>query len=121
MLCMPVEPLELLDQIHGRSLLGKKGDPAKSAWEPKTNRKSATVFVQVRSIRTFLYRIRDQLFWACDTFVVQRVQCSILHELASAQLRCNSMASCSCRAAACKVVDAYLTVSPCAAVHNPCD
>ena len=55
MLCIPAEPLELLDQIHGRSLLGKKGDPAKSAWEPKTNRKTETVFVQVGSIRTFLY------------------------------------------------------------------
>lgn len=66
MLCIPVEPLELLDQIHGRSLLGKKGDPAKTAWEPKTNRKSATVFVQVSSAPTFpLSAIRDQLFWAC--------------------------------------------------------
>ena len=55
MLCIPVEPLELLDQIHGRLLLGKKGDPAKSAWQPKTNRKTDSVFVQVSSIQTFFY------------------------------------------------------------------
>ena len=55
MLCIPVEPLELLDQVHGRSLLGKKGDPAKLTWEPKTNRRTETVFVQVGSIWTFLH------------------------------------------------------------------
>ena len=44
--CTCAEPVELLDQLHGRSLLGKKGDPAKAKWEPKTNRKTAAVFVQ---------------------------------------------------------------------------
>ena len=47
MLCIPVEPLEL---FHGRSLLGRGGDcPEKAAWEPKTNRKTETVFVQVEA------------------------------------------------------------------------
>jgi hypothetical protein len=44
--CTCAEPLELLDQLHGRSLLAKSKDPAKSKWEPKTNKASATVFVQ---------------------------------------------------------------------------
>jgi hypothetical protein len=61
--CIPVEPLEL---FHGRSLLGRGGDcPEKAAWEPKTNRKTETVFVQVGSIRTFLHPVTgDQ--WLCS-------------------------------------------------------
>ena len=42
----PAEPLDLLDQLHGRSLLAKAADPAKSKWEPKTNKASDAVFVQ---------------------------------------------------------------------------
>ena len=38
------EPLEV-QELHRRSLLAH--DPSKSAWAPKTNRASATTFVQV--------------------------------------------------------------------------
>ena len=59
------------------------------------------------------------------TFVVQfcgqQVQCSILHEVASAQLRSAPMACCGGRSAACRDTVACFTMLPRAAVHNLCD
>ena len=82
--CTCAEPLELLDQLHGRSLLGKKGDPAKSAWEPRTNRMSKTIFGQasilgvIPSVWPKGISPRVHMLW-----YIHQVQCSILHILAS--------------------------------------
>ena len=89
--CTCAEPLELLDQLHGRSLLGKKGDPAKSAWEPKTNRMSETVFGQAsllglipsvwpKGISPFVHML---WYTRCSA-----ASCAFLHHCACKMLRC---------------------------------
>ena len=68
--CLHAEPLEV-QELHRRSLLAH--NPAKSAWAPKTNRASATTFVQVHT--------GDQRLWFSQTVQeeVQPVVCELQH------------------------------------------
>ena len=66
--CLHAEPLEV-QELHRRSLLAH--DPAKSAWAPKTNRASATTFVQVHT--------RDQKAVVFSETVQDEVQPIVRH------------------------------------------